>query len=179
MPRYIALLRAINVGGRTVKMDELRTLFRDEGFSDVETFIASGNVIFTTPSKDPAKIESRISSALAKALGYAVAAFVRTVPEVHQIAAHQPFKDLERPGIRTVIYIILCRTPPPAEFKKALAAYKTDTDEFAVEGREIYWLHRGPSLEWPLARTKHERTATEGTMRNRNTLVRLAAKYPV
>jgi uncharacterized protein (DUF1697 family) len=179
MPQYVAFLRAINIGGRTVKMDELRTQFRSAGFTDVETFIASGNVIFTTPSKDAAKIESRISSALGKGLGYPVVAFVRSIPEVHEIAARQPFTDLERPGIRTVIYIILCGAPPAAAFKKDLATFKTDTDEFAVEGREIFWLHRGPSLEWPLARTKHERTATEGTMRNRNTLVRLAAKYPL
>ncbi len=46
MPRYVAFLRAVNVGGRIVKMDELRRLFAGAGFADVETFIASGNVIF-------------------------------------------------------------------------------------------------------------------------------------
>lgn len=178
MPKYVAFLRAINIGGRTVKMDELRTHFRGAGFADVETFIASGNVIFSTRSKDTAAIESRISAALGKGLGYPVVAFVRSIPELHEIVAQQPFAEIERPGIRTVVYVILCGAPPPAAFKKDLAAFKTDADEFAVVGREIFWLHRGPSLEWPLARTKHERTATEGTMRNRNTLVRLAAKYP-
>ena len=52
MQKYIAFLRAINVGGHTVKMDRLREIFETMGFSNVETFIASGNVIFETKSKD-------------------------------------------------------------------------------------------------------------------------------
>ena len=51
MPRYVAFLRAVNVGGRIVKMDELRRPFAAAGFADVETFIASGNVIFDTTAK--------------------------------------------------------------------------------------------------------------------------------
>ena len=51
MPRYVAFLRAINVGGHIVKMDQLRKLFTQLGLTDVETFIASGNVLFTSPSK--------------------------------------------------------------------------------------------------------------------------------
>ena len=54
MPRYIAFLRAVNVGGRIVKMDELREHFAAAGFSDVETFIASGNVIFSSSAKSTA-----------------------------------------------------------------------------------------------------------------------------
>ena len=52
MPRYIAFLRALNVGGHTVKMDHLRSLFEALGFGGVESFIASGNIIFDTPSTD-------------------------------------------------------------------------------------------------------------------------------
>lgn len=64
MPRYIALLRGINVGGHRVKMDRLRTLFEALRFSDVSTFIAGGNVSFRTPSGEAAKIEKKIEAHL-------------------------------------------------------------------------------------------------------------------
>ena len=76
MSRYIAFLRAINVGGHTVTMDRLRALFTSLGFTRVETFIASGNVIFDTPSRSPTKLESNIEQHLQLALGYEVRTFL-------------------------------------------------------------------------------------------------------
>jgi uncharacterized protein (DUF1697 family) len=78
MSGYIAFLRAINVGGHTVKMETLRSLFETFGFSEVETFLASGNVIFESPEQDRTALESMIASGLQKALGYEVATFIRT-----------------------------------------------------------------------------------------------------
>src|SRR6185369_8391120 len=60
MPKYVAFLRAINVGGHVVKMDQLRALFEALGFANVETFIASGNVIFDSKSKNVAALERKI-----------------------------------------------------------------------------------------------------------------------
>src|SRR5215831_8752107 len=88
MPKYVAFLRAINVGGRTVKMEELRRIFDAIGFSNVETFIASGNVIFDSKSKATRAIEQKIETALLKSLGYAVDTFVRAIPELTRIANH-------------------------------------------------------------------------------------------
>ena len=82
MPRTIAFLRAVNVGGHTVKMDALRRHFESLGFSNVETFIASGNVIFETPFKNARTLESSIENKLRDALGYEVAAFLRTDAEL-------------------------------------------------------------------------------------------------
>ena len=91
MPRYIAFLRAINVGGHTVKMDRLRQHFESLGFANVETFIASGNVVFETTAMDTAALETRIAAALHAALGYEVATFIRTEAELSGIAEYQPF----------------------------------------------------------------------------------------
>jgi len=77
MPKYVAFLRAINVGGHTVKMDHLRGLFEALSFSNVETFIASGNVIFDTKSKDQQTLERKIEKHLRETLGYAVTTFDR------------------------------------------------------------------------------------------------------
>src|SRR5271157_3382159 len=89
MTRYIALLRAINVGGHVVKMDALRGLFESLGFSNVETFIASGNVLFETNSNS--NLEKKIESKLHTALGYDVATFIRTDAELKAIANYKAF----------------------------------------------------------------------------------------
>jgi uncharacterized protein (DUF1697 family) len=68
--RYVAFLRAINVGGHIVKMDQLRKLFEGLRLANVETFIASGNVIFDCGAEDAQKLERRIEAHLQKSLGY-------------------------------------------------------------------------------------------------------------
>ena len=98
MQRSIAFLRAINVGGHTVKMDDLRTLFATLDFSNVETFIASGNVIFETPKENAATLERRIEQHLQQALGYHVATFIRSASEVAATAHYQPFPPAELDG---------------------------------------------------------------------------------
>ena len=84
--RLIAFLRAINVGGHTVTMARLREEFEGLGFTDVETFIASGNVIFTSRSNDFARLEKKIEARLRAAFGFEVATFVRTNAEVAAVA---------------------------------------------------------------------------------------------
>src|SRR5215467_6473926 len=92
--RFFAFLRAINVGGgRTVKMQSLRRVFESLGFSKVETFIASGNVIFETMTQKTKTLESKIEKALQEALGYEVRTFVRTEAELAKIAGYRPFRQ--------------------------------------------------------------------------------------
>src|SRR5690349_6010221 len=92
MTKYIAFLRAINVGGHNVRMSELKRLFESLGFSNVETFIASGNVIFETSAKDPSKLEKKIEALLKESLHYEVFTFLRTPAEVAAVAKYKPFK---------------------------------------------------------------------------------------
>jgi uncharacterized protein (DUF1697 family) len=175
---YVAFLRGINVGGHVVRMEQLRTLFGEMGFSEVETFIASGNVIFSTPETEASALERRIETKLQQSLGYAVATFVRSIDEVHGIARYEPFPP-DRPGDEksTVYVLLLARVPTPA-VRRQLTAFESDTDAFAVKGREIYWHRRGSLLESPFSGARLGGTDdTSATMRNRNTLVRLAAKY--
>ena len=93
MPRFMAFLRAINVGGHTVTMAELRRLFEALGFKSVETFIASGNVIFESRSTDVGAMEQRIEDHLLKSLGYEVKTFIRTEAEVAAIVRYKPFTE--------------------------------------------------------------------------------------
>jgi uncharacterized protein (DUF1697 family) len=90
--RYITLLRAINVGrGRTAKMESLRQVFESLGFSKVTTFIASGNVVFETRTKNIKSLEKKIEKRLRDTLGYEVATFTRTDAELAEIAKYKPF----------------------------------------------------------------------------------------
>lgn len=88
--RYVALLRAVNVGGRTVKMDRLRVLFEELKLRNVETFIASGNVIFETTA-GATILETKIEKHLEKSLGFAVPTMVRSVADFAAVATHTPF----------------------------------------------------------------------------------------
>src|ERR1044072_7434747 len=137
MPRFIAFLRAINVGGHTVKMADLRKLFEDLGFSNVETFIASGNVIFETPSEDAKALEDKIERHLQQSLGYGVATFLRSSSELAAIAEYSPFSEGELAGEGTLIYIAFLSASPTDEAQRKLAGFKTEVDDFHVHRREV------------------------------------------
>jgi len=170
--RHIALLRAINVGGHVVKMDRLRALFTALGFGTVETFIASGNVLFDDASPDASALEARIEAHLHATLGYPVATFLRTPAEMAAAAAHDPFGDEPR----RALYVGFLKTAPDEATIARIAALRTDVDELAVRERELYWLCRVPSVESKLAGGVLERTLGAMTVRNVTTVKRLAAK---
>jgi uncharacterized protein (DUF1697 family) len=175
--RYIAFLRAINVGGHVVKMERLRTLFSEMGHTAVETFIASGNVIFSTTARSAARLETKIEGQLEAALGYPVETFLRTLPEVRAIAAHNPFADEpEGSGART--YVMFLREAPSDAEAQALLAYNWQWDQFSVRAREIFWLNRRPPGDTTTPVPPIEKVIRgPTTARNVTTVRRLSAKY--
>lgn len=180
MPRYIAFLRAINVGGHTVKMDRLRQLFEALGLARVETFIASGNVSFESSARNTQSLEKKIERHLEQALGYAVAAFLRTPAELAAVAAYQPFaaKELEAAGHH--LYIGFVAAPPGRDAQQKLLAFRTAVDDFHLHGRELYWLRRTRIGESKITGGMLEKAlGTPSTLRNVTTVRKLAAKYPV
>ena len=174
MPRYIGFLRAINVGGRIVKMDELRALFRAMKLADVETFIASGNVLFSSPSTDAAALEARIETSLAKALGYTSEIFLRSPAELAAIIALPAFPGAEGAHAVNVGFL---RDAPSRGQVEAVTALRTDNDEFHVVGRELYWISRGRVSESTVSGPKLARAlGGPTTMRNITTVRKLVAK---
>lgn len=175
MPRYVAFLRAINVGGHTVKMDPLRRLFETMGFANVQTFIASGNVIFDAALTDTGALERQIEDSLREALGYEVATFIRTTSEVAEIASCQPFNDAEGHAL----YIAFLATPPGDEAAQKLLAFADEVDEFHITGREVYWLCRKKMSESAFSGALLEKTlGMQATLRNSTTVRKIAARYP-
>ena len=177
MPRYVAFLRAVNVGGRLVKMDELRGHFAEAGLRDVETFIASGNVIFSTTATATPAIEQTLERQLKNALGFEVPTLIRTTAEVAAAAARTPFTDHEVEEAGTYVAAFL-RGPLDAAGKKGLAGLATDVDRFVLHGREVYWLAKTKQSETKLTIVKFERAVgCAATMRAMTSLRKLAAKH--
>lgn len=175
MPRYVALLRAINVGKRIVKMDKLRALFEDAGFKNVETLIASGNVLFDTASKNTDAIEKKIERALEAGLGYAVETFVRTPDELVAITTATPFKGSKQHAPTNNLYIGFLKAPPPGDMTAKIVAYKTDNDEFRIVGREYYWSCRTSLGQSPETAKQFGKLMTlTNTVRNITTVRKLA-----
>jgi uncharacterized protein (DUF1697 family) len=156
-------------------MAHLKAKFEDLGFADVGTFIASGNVLFSSRERDASRLESRIAAHLEKSLGYGVDTFVRTAEEVSVIARSKAFPDEGQPGI-TVHVGFFQRELAPAT-ARALAAVRTSDDEFHVVGREFLWLCRirtPDSKVWQHPAIKALKLPTM-TMRNMTSLRKLAA----
>ena len=176
--RHIALLRGINVGGHRVKMDRLRELFGEMGFSDVETFIASGNVIFTA-SGDPDALEREIERHLEQELGYEVPTFIRSPSDLAVIAAFEPVAPWGEPGPDDSLYVLFLPAPPEADLGRRFKDLQTPTDDFQVRGREVYWLIRGKLSDSPLFGPGLAKATgkTPTTTRNMTSIRKLVAKH--
>jgi uncharacterized protein (DUF1697 family) len=177
VPRYVAFLRAINVGGHTVKMDALARHFAKMGFAGVETFIASGNVFFESRANDTPKLERTIEAALGKALGYEVATFVRSLDDLAAVAAREPFPRVRIDEAAAFIVGFL-KAPLDSAAIARLMALRTDIDDFHVDPREIYWLCRHRQSESTFSNAVFEKAiGARTTFRNTTTVRKMAAKY--
>jgi uncharacterized protein (DUF1697 family) len=164
MAAFVALLRAVNVGGTgKLAMADLVKLCEKAGFKEVKTYIQSGNVVFESSASE-ARVKAALEKALAAKLGKPVGVLLRSGAELEKVLTHNPFK--KAPPNR-VIVLFLDEAPAP----DALAGIKPPgREELVLRGRELY-IHypdgQGTSkLKVPLAKI--------GTGRNLNTVARLA-----
>lgn len=170
MPRQVAFLRAINVGGRTVKMDVLKAIFETAGFRNVATFIASGNVLFDSKAS-PDGQERKIEALLQKELGWRVDTFVRSIPELAALAKANPFPDTAE----GVTHVGFTAEPPDAAACAKVGALATGLDQFHFEGRDLYWHCAGRSSDSPFSGAVFEKILRRpATFRNIKTVRKLA-----
>ena len=163
MTAYVGLLRAVNVGGRQLAMSDLKAVAAELGLEDARTYIASGNLLFSS-AKSEASLKAALEKALTAHMGKPVEVMVRTAAEMAHSVAANPFAD--QPGNRVVA--IFFDEPPT---KEAIASAKNVADErLALGSREIY-VHY-PSGQ---GRSKLKLAARPaGTARNMNTVAKLA-----
>jgi len=176
--RYVAFLRAINVGGHVVKMDTLRRSFESLGLARVETFLASGNAVFETTEHEPAALASRIAERLRADLGFEVATFLRSDEELSEVAAHQPFTAIELESAMAQ-NVAFTGAPLDASEVENVQALTSAMDAFRVRGREVYWLCRTRQSESAFSNVVLEKTlGRPSTLRGRNTVAKMVAKWP-
>lgn len=177
MSKFIAFLRAINVDGHNVKMDHLRQLFESLGFSNVETFIASGNVIFDAKTGNTKLLEKKIENKLQEALRYEVATFIRTDAELGEIAKYKPFPR-SKLDVAIALNIGFLAEALDDTSKQKLMALQTDIDDFHVHGREIYWLCSKKQSDSKISNVVIEKTlGMKATLRGVNTVNKMTEKY--
>lgn len=138
MPTYIALLRGINVSGqKKIKMSELKELIKSQGFDNVQTYIQSGNLIFSYTETEPQVLESKIKTAIAKAYGYDVEVFVTDRHEFLSIVESSPYSDDDRTDLKQLYYVFLM-DPPDQEEAKKLNSETYAGEEFLITERCIF-----------------------------------------
>ncbi len=178
MIRWIAFLRAINAGGgRSVKMATLRQLFESLGFSKVESFIASGNMVFESAEQDAIALEKMIEAKLRDGLGYEVATFIRSGAELAEIADYFPFPQSELDtGVDFNIIFLSDQLEERIGLK--VMALTTEANEFVVHRREIYWLRRRNRGNANFSSLPLDKVlGAQFTIRGANTVRRMAVKY--
>lgn len=163
MTSYVALLRAVNVGGRQLKMDDLKRIAAELGFKSPRTFIASGNLLFSSGQSEAAA-KRDLEAALTKHMGRPVGVMVRNAKEMAAAAEGNPFAD--QPGNR--VAAIFFDERPTSE---AIDSAKNIADErLALGTREIY-------VHFPSGQGRSKLklgTRAVGTARNMNTVAKLA-----
>lgn len=161
---YAALLRGINVGGVKLLMTDLARLCDGERFDCVKTYIASGNVVFTSPKKE-AVVRAALERALAAHMGKPIPVMVRTAAELAATVAGNPFPGVA--GNRLLVFFL--PDPPPKNVLGGVVS--PDGEELAVRGRELF-------VHYPngMGRSKLKVPLWNvGTSRNLNTVAKLAA----
>jgi len=169
MPRYVAFLRGVNVGGIKVEMAPLRKMFDDLGFEGVRTVLASGNVVFETRRTGHAKLKSDIEQALRETFGYDAWIVLLDTDTVARIVAAYPFE--EREGYQP--YVLMASDPAPlGELIAMRDDLDPDLEQIELGDGVLYWeVERGQTLRSPFGKaTGKKKYKVTTTNRNLRTL---------
>jgi uncharacterized protein (DUF1697 family) len=180
MPTYIALLRAVNVGGRVYKMAALREHLTASGLTDVETYIQTGNVRFTSTMRSDAKVEKHVEKVLGEHAGFAVPAIVLRPAELRK--AYDDMLALPAPdfaeddGARRYVSFFKADEVPDADVAAQIAAWDEPGERAAVVGRAVHiWTAR------PMSEVKFfeafKKPLAPGTNRNLTVVKTLAERW--
>jgi uncharacterized protein (DUF1697 family) len=174
MPKYIALLRGVNVGGNNkIVMSELKAAFLRIGFADVSTYINSGNIIFDSELGETA-VKTACERAIADTFGLNIAVGIVTADELRDALAHAPdWWNAGKDSTHNAIFVI-----PPATAESVCADVgeaKPEYEKLAYHGKLIFW--SAPLATYSRTRwskmTQHKTAYNATTIRNANTTLKL------
>jgi uncharacterized protein (DUF1697 family) len=175
VPRYVALLRSVNVAGHgRIAMGELRASFEALGYTDVTTYIQTGNVLFSTGARSEAGVAAAIEQRLDEDFGDSPAVLVRSIPDLLRIGSASPYAKTGADPARH--HVTFLATRPSKAALDGLVLPPSGRDELVVDGKEVY-VHTPDGY----AQTKYTGTFLErrlgvvSTTRNWNTVTKLCA----
>ena len=138
MTRWVALLAGINIGGRTtVPMAELRAVFTELGYREVQTYIQSGNVLFEADTGDEGRVLAALRPALSARFGWDIEVLLRTGPELAAVIAGNPFLDRQDDPTKLLV-TFLSAEPAADRATRLLQPPAGETGELRLVGREVY-----------------------------------------
>lgn len=179
MTIYIALLRGINVGGKNIiKMADLRSVLETMGLKEVQTYIQSGNVLFKSDQEEES-LRLMIGQGIEAAFGFFVQVILRKAEDLEWIITNCPFsaekiKEAEASSEGECLYVSLMMHAPTHEKIECLKTYKIDSDEYKVDGREVFLLFKNSIRNSKLVSNLHK-LDVPATVRNWKTINKLYA----
>ena len=179
MAKYVAFLRAVNVGGRPLKMAEARKVLSDNGFADVASHIQSGNLLVDSRLRTSARVETEVSRILSEHAGFDVVAIVRKPAELTSLVEAVDGIPESVPG-ETSRYVSFCLTEPTTAAARELHELGTARERATVIGKDVLMELAVPFNEARLTGARVERAlGVPGTARNLNVVRALAQKWGV
>ncbi|NQZ12680.1 MAG: DUF1697 domain-containing protein [Algicola sp.] len=137
--KFISILRGINVSGqKKIKMADLKALYEGLGFSNVSTYIQSGNVLFECEQNDKSPLKTQIEQAITKAYSFDVPVDVRTVDEFKAVLANLPFDGIELEKDGTQVMVTFLAGEPHQDKIDAIATYVKAPEKLVVDGSVVY-----------------------------------------
>lgn len=176
MPRLVAFLRGINVGGHIVRKEKLRETFTSLGFQNVTTYKQSGNVIFESSNTDAQELKKRMEDRLRLVLGFDATVQLRTMEQLRSIIEEEPFKNQNQEGTSFLVTMLpSVQATLPLQFP--LTIPKSTAQVISGRGSEVFSVTHGGgegALPNPFIESKLKLKATT---RNMNIITEIVEKY--
>jgi uncharacterized protein (DUF1697 family) len=179
MEIYLCILRGINVSGqKKINMQELKVLFGALGYSNIRTYIQSGNVVFSHAQTKPEELASQIKQKIAEQYGFEVPVLIRTKAEWQQVVDNNPFLQ-EKDMSTDKLHVTFLANEPQQVSREKLKEFRYEPDRFILEGKEVYIFCPGSYGETKLSNaffeSKLKVTATTRNWKTVNELAKMAA----
>lgn len=177
MARHIVFLRAVNVGGRWVKMQRLREVLTGAGYTDVETYIQSGNVLVGSSLRSASKVATALEALLAQEFGFAIPCIVRSPAQLLTTVERADSLTDPLDGATLRRYVTFFRDPIPAERAAELAGWDAPGERLTPDGSELHWWLDKPTHEAKVSNARLERGGLVATTRDLKVVRTLAGRW--
>lgn len=169
MTKYVALLRGINVGGRIIKMADLKDCFSRLGFNNIQTILQTGNVVFEADAGSISAVKDKIETGLSQQFNYPAKIFLYKQAELKKVITDYPLK--QREGYHS--YVVFTDESTAKELASQAKSLDTNIEQIKAGDAVVYWqVQKGMTLKSKFGKSK----LTNTTTRNLNTLNKIAAK---